>query len=208
LKAFRHAIAVLLLLTAFALSASAQDTRIDAYFGVGSLQVGASNQLIDTGTGVGLPTPSMDGLFGKFGAGVMLTPSLGVGGEVTVRFAQGDYAGLEYRPVFYDFNGIFTPSLGSKRVMPEFQGGLGGVSLRFYGPNATSCDYYTGRCSNFIGSSNHFQLHASAGLRLYVTPSIFVRPQFDYHWVNNLTNEFASESVLGYSLAIGFSAGR
>jgi hypothetical protein len=209
LRLFRFAVALTLLTTVFSVCANAQTgARIDAYFGLGSARVGSSNQLIDTGTGVSTITPSMGGVFGTVGGGVMLTPSLGVGAQVAFRLAQGDYAGLGYRPVFYDFNGIFTPSLGSRRIMPEFQAGIGGASLRFYGPTATSCDYYTGRCTNFIGSNNHFQLHAAAGLRLYVKDNIFIRPQLDYHWVNNLTNEFKSNSVPTFSVAIGFSAGR
>jgi len=150
----------------------------------------------------------MGGVFGTIGAGFMLTPSLGVGGQVSFRFDKGEYAGLGYRPVFYDFNGIWTPVLGSERVMPEFQAGIGGASLRFYGGGADSCDYYTGRCSDFAGSSNHFQLHAAAGVRVYVGERMFVRPTFDYRWVSSLTDEFASNSVIGFSLALGFSTTR
>ncbi len=195
-------ISVFMLFVAFA---DAQ-TRFDGYFGMGTLRVGSSNQSVDLlGTGTPALTGPMGGVFGTFGAGLMLKPSFGVGGELSLRFAQGDYAGLGYRPIFYDFNGIWTPSLHSKRIMPEFQGGFGGMNLRFYG-GAQSCDYYTGTCSNFAGSSNHLQLHASAGLRIYVKEHLFVRPQFDYHWVRNLTNEFASNSVMGFGIAIGFSS--
>lgn len=145
----------------------------------------------------------MGGVFGTVGGALMLRPSLGVGGEVSFRFAQGNYAGLGYRPIFYDFNGIWLPTLGTKRVMPEFQGGFGGVSLRFYG-GTQYCSYYTGTCSNFAGSINHLQLHTGFGLRFYVKPNLFIRPQFDYHWVRNL-NEFQRTSVLAYSIAIGYS---
>jgi hypothetical protein len=195
---------VVLLLVLCAGLAGAQ-ARADMYFGLGTKQVGSTNELIDfTGTGNALPTGSMGGVFGILGGGVMLTDSLGVGGEVSFRFAQGDYAGLGYRPIFYDFNGIWTPKLGTERVMAEFQGGFGGVNLRFYGGGAQSCDYYTGRCSDFAGSSNHLQLHAAAGLRFYIKERIFIRPQLDYHWVRNLV-EFKSNSVPGFSFAIGYS---
>jgi hypothetical protein len=193
-------ISVLFLLT----STAAAQGRIDAYFAMGTAHAGSTGEVADyLGNGVALVTPSMGGVFGTLGGGVMLTPSLGVGGEVSFRFAQGDYAGLGYRPVFYDFNGIWTPKLGTERVMPEFQAGLGGMSMRFYG-GTPYYNYYTGRYSNFLGSSNHFQLHTGVGLRVYVTERVFVRPQFDYHWVRNL-EEFKSNSVPAFSVAIGIS---
>jgi len=138
---------------------------------------------------------------------VMLTPSLGVGGELSFRFAQGDYAGFGYRPIFYDFNGIYTPTLGTGRVRAELQGGFGGLNLRFYG-GQQYCDYYTGRCSNYAGSYNHFQLHAAAGLRFYLNENVFLRPQIDYRFVPNLSDQFKSDSVVAYTIAIGFSRSR
>ncbi len=193
---------VLLLFTALA----GAQTRFDAYFGMGTLHVGSTNQSVDLlGTGTASQTNAMGGVFGTFGGALMLKPSLGVGGEMSLRFAQGDYtADVGYRPIFYDFNGIWTPSLHSRHIMPEFQGGFGGVNLRFYG-GGQSCDPYYGTCSDFAGSSNHLQLHASAGLRIYIKQHLFVRPQFDYHWVRDL-NEFASNSIRGFSIAIGYSS--
>lgn len=178
--------------------------RFDAYFGLGTATDGNINQSFDIlGTGTALPTSGLGGVFGTLGGGVMLKPAFGVGAEVSFRFAQGDYSGIGYRPIFYDFNAISNPTLGSKRITPEFQAGFGGTSLRFYG-GPQNCNYYS--CSNFIGSSNHFQLHAGVGLRVYVKEHIFVRPQFDYHWVHALSQYFKSDSVMAYSVAIGFSS--
>jgi hypothetical protein len=189
----------------FICAAFANAQSLDAYFGMGTAHDGSNDQLLDLlGTGNPAPTTAMGGVFGVLGAGLMLSPSIGIGGQVSFRFAQGDYAGLGYRPVLYDFNGIWTPTLGQKRVVPELQAGLGGVSLRFYG-GTEYCNPYTGLCSNYAGSLNHFQLHAGFGVRFFVNEHIFVRPQFDYHWVRNLTDQFKSNSVPAYSIAIGFS---
>jgi len=185
--------------------AGAQD-RFDFYFGMGTTQVGSAHQLIANSAGEILSTPHMGGLFGTIGGGLMIKPSYGFGAQVSWRFAQGDYAGYGYRPVFYDFNGIFTPQK-NRLVIPEFQAGLGGVSIRIYDPSNPYYDYNTGRISTFATSFNHFQLHAAAGLRFRLARHIYVRPQLDYHWVPNLTNEFKSNSVLGYSLAALFSSG-
>jgi hypothetical protein len=74
----------------------------------------------------------------------------------------------------------------SKRDVPELEAGLGGVNIKFYYP-VSYCDVFVGCSSSnqFIESSNHFQLHFAAGVRLYITPHIFIRPQVDAHWVNN-----------------------
>ena len=206
LKALKLVFGPLSALFLFTACAAAQP-RFDIYFGMGTAHDGSTHQLIDfTGSGAPIETPAMDGVFGNFGGAVMLTPSFGFGGEVLLRFQKADYAGLEYRPIFYDFNGIWTPGLG-KHVMPEIQAGLGGLNLRFYNPNSYYYDYYTGQYSNFAGSSNHFQLHVAVGLRVYITDSVFIRPQVDYHWVRNMT-EFNSSSVPAFTIAIGYSSAR
>jgi len=203
LRLLGSAIAAVPVLLICATIASAQ--RADVYFAMGTARDDAIEDWIDSVPG--LAPGAIDGLFGTIGGGYMFNDTLGLGGEASFRFAQGDYAGYGYRPVFYDFNGILTPTLGSDRVMAEFQGGIGGLSLRVYG-GEEYCDYYTGQCTNYLGSVNHFQVHASAGLRIYVTDSVFIRPQFDYRYVPNLNEEFKSNSVFQYTVAIGFSSFR
>ncbi len=206
MKVLKSTVTVVAGMLFFAAFANAQ--RVDAYLGLGTARDPSSNQLIDLfGTGTGAPTTALGGVFMTLGGGVMLKPSLGVGGEVSFRVAQQDYAGAGIRPIFYDFNGIFSPKIGTSRVMAELQGGLGGVNVRFYG-GSQFCDPYTGRCSNFAGSSNHFQLHLGAGIRFYVNERVFIRPQFDYHWVHSLTDLFKNDSVAAYSIAVGISSSR
>jgi hypothetical protein len=202
LKAFRFGIAVICVFVLFSAFACAE-ARLDAYFGLGTARV-ASESFTDS-TGNTYQTPAMDGVFGTFGGAVFLKPSLGVGAQVSLRFRQGDYLGYQYRPIFYDFNGLWTPHLG-KRVMPEFQAGFGGANLRFYDPTSPYYDYNTGKYSTLAATSNHLQLHAAAGLRIFVKEHIFIRPQVDYHWVRNMS-EFARSSVPAYSVAIGFTTG-
>lgn len=186
--------------------ASAQ--RFDGYFGMGTTRVDALDvAYVDDNTGELINSPAMTGVFGTVGGALMLNPHFGVGAQVSFRFAQGDYLGFGYRPIFYDFNGIWTPQIHSieKVVVPEFQGGFGGVNLRFYDPANYYYDYNSGRYTNFAGSSNHLQLHAAAGVRFKIRPRIWIRPMVDYRWVRNL-NEFGNNNVFSYSLAIGFSS--
>ena len=183
---------------------------LDVYFGVGTSRVGASGNLIDPlSTGILSPTNSMAGAFGKVGADFMITPRLGVGGETDFRFSQGTYStNIKYRPTFYDFNVIYLPTAHRfKRIVPELQAGLGGANLSFYYPQAY-CDSLAG-CSTsntYLESSNHFQVHLEAGLRIYATPHLFIRPQVDAHYVNNFF-QFGSDWVPQYGASVGWSFG-
>lgn len=208
MKSFRAAFLFCIFLGVSTQFAHAQP-KGDVTFGVGTATAPASSQGIDTfGTGELLSPPKLNGAFGKIGADIMLTPHFGMGAEYSFRFAQGNYAGLNYRPSFYDFNAIIMPTLHTSRIQPEFQAGLGGANLRFY-YNQSYCDQFVG-CSNsnsFLESSNHFQLHGLAAVRFYVTPSLFIRPEVDIHWVNNFF-QFGSDFVPQYGASIGYSFGR
>ena len=177
----------------------------DVYFGVGTAMDSSSGQINTFGTG-NISTPKMTGAFGTFGAGYMLKPTLGIGGEYSFRFSQGSYAGLNYRPKFYDFNAIWMPLANSKKVAPEFQAGIGGASLSFYYPpqciNGLACS-----SSTPLISSSHFQTHLGAGLNIYVKGGIYIRPQFDVHYVNNFY-QFGSNWVPEYSVLLGYTFGR
>jgi hypothetical protein len=181
---------------------------LDAYFGVGTATADASGNATDTfGNGNVFLTPKLGGAFGKAGADLMLTPHFGIGGEADFRFSQGAYAGLTYRPIFYDFNGIWHPTVRSKRVVPEFAAGIGAVNLNFFYPQSF-CDVFAGcRTTNsFLESSNHFQTHLSAAVRFYATNHVFFRPQIDARWVNNFF-QFGSSWVPEYSASVGYSFG-
>jgi hypothetical protein len=58
-----------------------------------------------------------------------------------------------------------------------------------------------------VGNSTHFQIHVGVGVSLFVTEHIFVRPQFDYHYVPSLTNQFGSNSVPSATVWVGYNFG-
>lgn len=182
---------------------------LDVFVGAGTMTDSSSGQSIDTyQTGNPFTSPRLAGTFGKAGADFMITPHFGVGAETDFRLAQGAYAGLNYRPTFYDFNGIWAPTgRANKRVVPELEAGVGGTKLSFYYPTSY-CDQFAGCSSSntFLESSNHFQVHLSAGIRFYVTPHLFVRPQVDAHYVNNFF-QFGSNWVPEYGASLGWSFG-
>jgi hypothetical protein len=186
--------------------AKAQNATV--YFGLGTARDSSNGQLVDTfGDGNLFSTPRMAGLFETIGGDFMFRPHLGVGFETSFQ-SQRNYSGLNYRPLFYDFNAIYEPISNSGKIVPEFQAGLGGANLRFY-LNQSFCDSFGG-CSNsnqYLESSNHLQLHFSGGVRFYVKDGFFVRPQIDGRYINNFF-QFGSDWVPEYSLAIGYTFGR
>ncbi len=185
----------------------AQSPQVNLYVGLGTATDGSNGQTINTfGTGDFLATPKMTGLFATVGGGLMLTPHWGAGAEINWRAGSGDYAGLNYRPIFYDFNGIWQP-LKTKRFVPEIQGGIGGVAVNF-NENASACNQFSGCQTINLGSesSDHFQVHFAVAARLYATPHIFFRPAVDVHWVNNFF-QFGSNWVPEYTLGLGYSFG-
>jgi hypothetical protein len=196
-------------LALFVASSAANAQSVDAFFGVGTVMDSSSNNLIDTfDTGNPYTTPGLGGAFGKAGVDFFLKPQFGVNAETDFRFSQGAYAGLTYRPTFYDFNFVFKPTAGRfHRIAPVFEAGLGGMNLKFY-ETASACDAFAGCASSteFLESSNHFQVHMSAGIRMYATHHIFIQPQVDAHYVNNLF-QFGSNWVPEYGASVGYSFG-
>jgi hypothetical protein len=190
------------------LASLAHAQSFDVYFGLGTAQDSAATLSSDTfGTGTTYGGTRMGGLFGTYGADFLFSNHFGVGAESSFRFSQGDYAGLNYRPTFYDFNGIWLPLGAKKRIVPEVQAGLGGANLSYY-YSSTYCDQFVG-CSTshqFLESSHHFQAHFGAGVRIYTVGGLYVRPQVDVHWVDNFY-QFGSNWVPEYSAVIGYSFG-
>lgn len=152
-------------------------------------------------------TPKLTGAFGKIGGEVMIWNHFGVGADYDFRFAQGDYAGLNYRPSFYDFYGIFKPIRKSKRVVPELMGGIGGVRLT-YSENQSYCNAFSGCSSSnsYLGSSSHFQTKLGAAIAFYATDHVFIKPEVDAHWVDNFF-QFGKSWVPEYTLSVGYSFG-
>lgn len=211
--------AILLLPFLFGGVNTAKAQSLSAYFGFGAATDSSNGQQLEcstltAGCTEGVPSPDlgpkMTGAFGVFGADFMWKPQLGFGGEYSWRLSQGPFAPQEavtYRPAFYDFNVIWHP-IKTSRVVPEIQGGIGGVNTKFYFTE-TGCIANNIGCSNlsqYISSSNHFQIHFSGGVRLYVKGNLYLRPQVDVHWVNNFA-EFGSDFVPEYSVAIGYTFG-
>jgi hypothetical protein len=190
------------------------------YFGLGSAfdsagtSVGCNKgQLFDDFTGFCETGPTMGGVFGVFGADFMWKQHLGFNGEYAFRFAQAQYlqdAGLKYRPGFYDFNVVWEPTAGAdKRIVPVIEGGIGGARIALY--EVVQCSVTSINCTQSFAAginANHFQVHGAVGVKLYVKGNIFIKPQFDIHYVTNLTDQFGRNWVPQVTASVGYSFGQ
>jgi len=194
--------------------ASAQSS-VDFNVGFGGAHDKAAAGGIDSNTGftcaVGAAncqaTPALGGFFMGAGGDVMLTKRYGFGGEASFQPVKANYGPLQYREIFYDFNGIFAP-VNQKKAMVQIEGGIGGAKSSF-SYTQTSC-VGTAVCSTQsqpVGSSNHFQVHAGIGVQIFLTEHVFIRPQFDFHYVPGLTDQFGSNMVPAATVWLGYSIG-
>jgi opacity protein-like surface antigen len=209
-RAFWRYIAPVSLLVLCAALASAQ-TSADIGIGFGSAHDSANTNPVNT-SGWGCATganclPTLSGLFMGFGADVMLNKRYGIGTEVSFQPTRTDYGTFaQSRQIFYDFNGIYVP-LSEKRFALQLQGGIGGARTSYIetstGCIGTSCVSQNQPLANW----SHFQVHAGVGVSLYVTSHIFIRPQFDFHYVPGLNNQFGSNMVPQGTIWVGYAMG-
>ncbi len=152
-------------------------------------------------------TSGLGGFFLGFGGDIMFNRHFGGGFQANIQPAQSDYGPLKYRQSFYDVNGIFAP-INRKKVVLQLLGGLGAARTGF-SLSQSSC-VGTAVCSSQtvpVGNSNHFAIHTGVGVQIFLTEHIFVRPQFDFHYVPGFTDQFGSNAVPGGSIWVGYNFG-
>jgi hypothetical protein len=207
--------------------ASAQ-SAFDLNLGVGAIQDKAASGQVDqelnpctTGDPYGpcVSTPSLSGATIGFGGDLMLWKKFGVGAEVAFQPAKQTYVNLnasaaasglntlavQSRMTLFDFNGIYEP-VNTKKVALKLEGGIGGANLKFYESGSSSSVLGSQNSSQYLASTNHFQVHGGVGVQIYLTDHIFVRPQFDVHYVRNLT-QFGSSLVTSEMVWLGYDWG-
>jgi outer membrane protein W len=207
--------------------ASAQ-SAFNLNLGVGAIQDKASASQVDqtlntctTGDLYGpcVSTPSLSGATIGVGGDVMLWKKFGIGAEVGFQPAKQTYVNLnasaaasglnslavQSRMTLFDFNGIYQP-VSTKRAVLKLEGGIGGANLKFYESGSSSSVLGNQNSSQYLASTNHFQVHGGVGVEIYLTDHIFVRPQFDVHYVRNLT-QFGSNLVKTEMVWLGYNWG-
>src|SRR5579862_7624339 len=196
-------------------------TSLDVKLGFGSAWDSANSAGIDNAASInafGACTPNsgdtncqslpkLNGFFLGFGADIMAFKHFGAGFQASLQPSRQSYGPLNSRQGFYDFNGIYAP-IATKRATLEFEGGVG-VARTSFSLTQTGC-VGTAVCSTAtepVGNANHFDANVGVGVQLYLTDHIFVRPEFDYHYVPGLNNQFGSNSVPEAMVWVGYSFG-
>jgi Outer membrane protein beta-barrel domain len=164
------------------------------------------------------PSKELSGLMMGFRGNVLLTKHFGIGADVSFQPGKQDYAtfpssaiqaggaNLQSRTTFYDVDAVVQPLKG-RRAALELLAGIGGANLKFYATGSSNDAVLgTQNFSQLYGSSNHFQVHTGAGVNIFLTKNVFVRPQFDLHYVTNL-NQFGRNAVTQESIWVGYRWG-
>jgi opacity protein-like surface antigen len=208
-------------LFALCLSFAEAQNAFDINLGLGSFHNSASGGGIDSVSSpnaFGSCTPGsadtfcqatggLGGVFLGFGGDLMFNRHFGGGFQATVQPARSSYGPLQYRESFYDVNGIYAP-INQRRVVLQLMGGIGAARTSF-SLSQSSC-IGTAVCSSQtlpVGNANHFAIHTGAGVQIFLTSHVFIRPQFDFHYVPGFTGQFGSNAVPGGSIWVGYNFG-
>lgn len=170
------------------------------------------------------PTQSLSGFMIGIGGNLMLWKHFGVGFNANIQAAQANYAQLltatqaanegyagvteqlKDRVTFYQFDGIYQP-YATKKASFQIIGGVGGANVKFYeAQSSTGSVLGNTNSSQYAQSANHFQVHAGVAVQLYVSGGLFIRPEFDIHYVPNFI-QFGSNVVTQEMVWIGYSFG-
>lgn len=187
----------------FFLASFAQAQQADAMFGGSTIMAPGTSSCPPTGGSCFVPEKG--GFYPSISADVIFHKRIGFNFETAWKGGQGDYAGLgiPFRPILFDFNGMYQPRL-SKKVGLDLMAGVGWQSTRFYGYQPTSSCVYFGAC---YSSSNHFLIDVGGGIRYYVWGHFFVRPEGHYYHVVNNTADFSNNDIIRVGASIGYTIG-
>jgi hypothetical protein len=149
----------------------------------------------------------MNGLFLGLGGDIMFRKHFGAGAEMSFQPSQKSYGPLQDRQMFYDVNGIYQP-YATKRVALQLQGGVGGARTSFsYLQSSCVGSVVCSNSAQAVGTATHFQVHAGVGVQFFLTEHLFIRPQFDFHYVPGLNQQFNSNAVPAATVWIGYNLG-
>lgn len=189
-------------LTAFSNFAQAQ--KIDIAFGV-STTLAPRASFVD---GFESAPSLTGGAFPGFSGDFLFYHNLGFGAEVFWRAGSancpdsicGFDSGISYRPVFYNFNAVYSPKLASHAYL-ELVGGIGALDTHY-----SACTLSGASCggSQLLSSSNHFDVDLGGGIKLYLSRGFFVRPEARFYWINNNT-DYSSNHGARVGASIGYT---
>lgn len=205
-RTFGGLVSLVSLLFVFAAGCDAQS--VSGYFAGGTAVDSSAGPLNTFGAGTIYQTPRMGGFFETIGGDMELFHGLGFGAEGTYRNQQAPYAGLAYKPSFFDVNAVYRPRAWFGRVSPEVQAGYGRANLKlYYTPQiCATLPQGCGATNAEVTSVSDSEWHFAAGARFYAYRGIFVRPEVDLrHVPNNFSSYFGSSWITQYSVGVGYT---
>ncbi|MGB8010023.1 MAG: hypothetical protein WCF68_00295 [Terriglobales bacterium] len=184
----------------------AQAQKIDIGFGV-STTIAPNASFV---SGVENAPSLKGGAFPGVSGDVLFWHNLGFGAEVFWRAGSTNCAvslcgldsGITYRPVFYNFNAVYSPKIAPHAYL-ELVGGIGALDTHF-----SQCSGVGSSCggSQLISSSNHFDVDLGGGIKLYpLHGGLFIRPEARFYWVNNGTADYSSNHSSRVGATIGYT---
>lgn len=182
----------------------AQAQKIDIAFGISTTEAPGASSADSNHNPISLTGGVYPGFSGDF----LFYHNVGIGAEVFWRGGHvncpdvvcGLDSGINFRPVFYDFNAVYSPKLAS-HVHAELVGGIGAMDTHY-----SACTLSGNSCggTQLISSSNHFDVDLGGGLKFYLTKGFFVRPEARYYWINNNT-DYSSNHATRFGASIGYT---
>ena len=180
--------------TLAAVSNLALAQKVDVAFGISTVEAPAANSNGPSLTG---------GTYPGFSGDVLFWHNFGLGGEIFWKANQSEYNSIygtiPYRPMFLDFDGVYSPKIASHAYL-ELSAGIGALDTRQY---CNGCG--NGYNTNYT-SDKHFMGDFGAGLKLYPKGGFFVRPEAKFYLVNN-NQLFSSYYSSRFGLSIGYTFG-
>lgn len=173
--------------------------QLDVAFGLHALTAPPAS----SASGNYFPQSMRGGLYPSFSGDLLFFKNqIGINADVSLRASRSLYQSFQpFRPIFYDFNGIWAPRL-AKSLRGELMAGIGAESIRFY-QGFYTCNFVG--CTNYV-SSSHFLGHFGGGLRYYVRGNLFIRPEAHLYLVRH-NFEFSSARATRFGMSIGYTIG-
>jgi hypothetical protein len=109
--------------------------------------------------------------------------------------------------VNFNFNTAYRP-IQTKKTALNLEAGIGGARTSFSITQsgcvgAAVCTTQTAP----VGTASHFQTHFGVGVQLFLTEHFYVRPQFDVHIANDLTDQFGRNFAPSTMVWVGYNLG-
>ncbi|MGO9864066.1 MAG: hypothetical protein ACLPLR_10690 [Terriglobales bacterium] len=187
-----------------AFSNFAQAQRLDIGFG-GSTTLAPQASFV---SGVESAPSLKGGTFINFGGDALFWHNLGFGAEVVWKAGSrdcpdaicGSDSGISYRPLFYNFNAVYSPKIASHAYL-ELVGGIGALDTHY-----SACTLSGMQCggNQLISSSNHFDVDLGGGIKLYPHGGFFIRPEARFYYINNNT-DYSANHAARVGVSIGYT---